>query len=55
MPTGRQDVAIAVVKNIIYVIGGANNVGRLNTVESYDPATDTWTTEAPLLIAKSEI
>jgi len=38
--------------NTIYVIGGWNG-SRLNNVESYDPATDTWTEEAPLLVAKS--
>jgi hypothetical protein len=30
------------------------NGQRLNTVETYDPATDTWTEEAPLLVGKSE-
>ena len=56
MPTARFSAAAAVEKNIIYVIGGNGNNGdlRLNTVESYNPATDTWTEEAPLIIGKSE-
>jgi N-acetylneuraminic acid mutarotase len=40
--------------NIIYVVGGTDGVNRFNTVESYNPATNTWTTKAPLLLGKSE-
>jgi len=55
MPTARTSAAAAVDKNIIYVIGGySNSGGRLNTVESYNPATNTWTEESPLLVGKSE-
>jgi len=47
---------VVVENNIIYAIGGIGGVdngnSRLNTVESYNPATDTWTEENPLLIAK---
>ena len=40
-------------KNIIYVIGGA--IGHaIAAVESYNPATNTWTEEAPMLVAKSQ-
>jgi N-acetylneuraminic acid mutarotase len=42
-----------VAKSIIYVIDGYNN-GFLTTVESYNPATDTWTEEAPELVAKTQ-
>jgi N-acetylneuraminic acid mutarotase len=53
MLTARQDAGVVVEKNIIYVIGGYNNTsGALNDVESYNPATDTWTEEAPLLISQ---
>ena len=57
MPTARCDMGVAVENNIIYVIGGYSPNGggtRLDTVESYNPATDTWTAEAPLLNGKSE-
>jgi N-acetylneuraminic acid mutarotase len=57
MPTARCSAAAVVEKNIIYVIGGYSPSGggtRLNTVESYTPATNTWTEEAPLLVGKSE-
>jgi len=56
MPTARCSIGAAVEDNIIYVIGGNGNEGdlRLTTVESYNPATNTWTEEAPLLVGKSE-
>ena len=45
MPTPRYGPAAAVVDGKIYVFGG-NDVGSLDTVEEYDPDTDTWTTKA---------
>ncbi|MGA2423895.1 MAG: kelch repeat-containing protein [Terriglobales bacterium] len=55
MPTIRGDMAAVVEKNIVYVIGGnATDGSRLNTVESYNPATNTWTEEVPLLAGKAE-
>ena len=42
-----------VTKKTIYVIGGAIGWTRLENVDSYDPATDTWTEEAPLRIGRS--
>ena len=53
MPTARGSVGAVADKNIIYVIGGYNG-SRLATVESYNPATNTWTEETPLLDGKSE-
>ena len=56
MHTARQDAPAVVEKNIIYVIGGFNgsrSSGKpLATVESYNPASNNWTEEAPLLVAK---
>jgi hypothetical protein len=37
LPTPRQGGPSAVVNNIFYAIGGANN-GQLSVVEAYDPA-----------------
>lgn len=55
MPTVRLSPGVAVVNGVLYVIGGwVNNggpnthLGRLSTVEAYDPATDRWTTKAPM-------
>jgi N-acetylneuraminic acid mutarotase len=55
MPTARSSTGAAVYNNIVYVIGGTDGFGnRLDNVESYNPATNTWTEEAPLLVGKSE-
>lgn len=55
LPTATCDAGIAVEKDIIYVIGGVDaDDGRLATVQTYDPAADTWTEAAPLLNGKSE-
>jgi N-acetylneuraminic acid mutarotase len=51
MPTARAGIAICKVndptgfKPLIYAIGGRelNDCSTLQTVEAYDPATDTWT------------
>ena len=49
MSTGRLQPAGAAVNGKIYVIGGRNPYsGVLDVVEEYDPATDTWTTKAPM-------
>jgi uncharacterized protein (TIGR03437 family) len=54
MPTPRDSLKAVVNDGIIYVIGGFNNGShRLTTVESYNPASDTWTKEAPLSVGKS--
>ena len=59
MPTARW-ASVAVVEkktNIIYVIGGdinASGNGNIATVESYNPATNTWTEEAPMLVARGQ-
>jgi N-acetylneuraminic acid mutarotase len=51
MPTARGDAAVAVANNTIYVIGGWNG-SAMSTVEGYNPASDAWTEETPLLVSK---
>ncbi|WP_319951935.1 Kelch repeat-containing protein [Paenibacillus sp. LS1] len=57
MPTARAGLTAVVYDNKIYAIGGYYNVGtsvvRTNKVEVYDPSTDSWTTAANLLTARS--
>jgi N-acetylneuraminic acid mutarotase len=50
MPTARLGLATSVVDGKIYAIGGyaAAVSPGMRTVEEYDPATDTWTTKAPM-------
>lgn len=56
MPTKRYNFGTAVVNNRIYVIGGIDDQGRcLRTVEIYNPATNQWSTGAPMPSARSAL
>ncbi|MHC4145484.1 MAG: Kelch repeat-containing protein, partial [Planctomycetota bacterium] len=58
MPTTRLAHSTSVMDGKIYVIGGVHRPGvwteELTTsdIEAYDPATDTWTTKAPMPTAR---
>jgi N-acetylneuraminic acid mutarotase len=55
MPTARTNHMVATVNGKIYTIGGYNPVGGyFNTVEEYDPATNTWTAKAPMPTKRSD-
>src|SRR2546427_5354190 len=57
MPTPRTGLAVGVVNGILYAVGGSaksgNNNNYLNTEEAYDPATNKWTAEAPMLTPRA--
>jgi N-acetylneuraminic acid mutarotase len=67
MPTKRGAASAGVVNGKIYVTGGANSLAGLTengihparphnvvaTVEEYDPATNSWKTVRPLLLARN--
>ena len=52
MPTARADPTVDVVNGILYAVGGwidlCGCTPGLDTVEAYDPVTDTWTTKTPI-------
>src|SRR5262249_27951751 len=51
MPTARQEISIAGLRGKIYVIAGFYiNHKSTNTVEVYDPKSDSWSSAAPLPI-----
>jgi N-acetylneuraminic acid mutarotase len=60
MPTARQAPAATVVNGKIYVIGGGespsatnyNGAEAFNTVEEYNPVTDTWSAKSPMPTAR---
>jgi N-acetylneuraminic acid mutarotase len=56
MPTPRSGLSVYEVDGIIYAISGfvdLNSNTGTNTVEAYDPQTDTWTTKAPIPTARA--
>jgi len=59
MPTARHAPGVAIVNDIIYVIGGSlsNSPSTLNvsTVEAYDPLTNTWSTKASMSVPRAEL
>jgi hypothetical protein len=56
MPTPRQLLNAGVVNGIFYAVGGTQaGFSPLNTVEAYDPSTDTWSTKAPMPTARAEL
>lgn len=55
MPTPRGGLMVAVVRNVIYAIGGYDNGGDpLNVVEAYYPQTNSWVRKKSLPIAVME-
>jgi N-acetylneuraminic acid mutarotase len=48
LPTARSGIAVAVLDGRIFVFGGEAPMGTFDQVEGYDPATDRWTTWAPM-------
>ena len=52
MPSKRQEVSTAALNDKIFVIAGFDSSGMsTDTLEVYDPETDTWTSAASLPIA----
>lgn len=54
MPIARSFLppSASVVNDKIYIIGGTSVNGPVSSVDQYDPATDTWTSKAPMLEAR---
>ena len=49
MPTPRQEIAAAALRGHVWVIGGFGSTGEpVATVESYDPASNTWSARPPV-------
>ena len=49
MPTARAGHRLVAARGFLYAVGGSNPAGAsLTTVERYDPASDRWTTLAPM-------
>ncbi|PYK39557.1 MAG: hypothetical protein DME60_09605 [Verrucomicrobia bacterium] len=62
MTTAQSHLAVGVVNGILYAVGGitgnipsCNNGYVVGTLQAYNPATDMWTTKAPMPTARSEV
>lgn len=54
MPFKRYSMGAATVNNKLYVMGGSCIDSLVKRVDEYDPATNTWTSRAPMLKAVTE-
>ena len=60
LSTARAAASVVVVHNMIYVMGGRNSNQEftapttLDTMEGYDPCTDTWTDLGTMLSGRCE-
>jgi serine/threonine protein kinase/N-acetylneuraminic acid mutarotase len=55
LPTPRQMSGAASDGNLVYVLGGTDGTSDLATVETYDPAADTWTSLPELPGRRSDV
>jgi hypothetical protein len=52
MPTARHNLSTVWFNDRVWAIGGKKSGSKTNVVESYDPLTNSWNTETPLLEAR---
>jgi N-acetylneuraminic acid mutarotase len=52
MPSKRSSIAATAVNGSIYVLGGEQNQETFDNNERYDPDTDTWSEELPMMNAR---
>jgi N-acetylneuraminic acid mutarotase len=56
MPTPRAESGIAILGDMIYVVGGEESkIKKSNVVEVYDLKSDTWSTAAPLPVGMNHV
>jgi N-acetylneuraminic acid mutarotase len=55
MPAAVAASGVAVINNIIYVVGGSGSTSNLNSVYAYDPSTDSWSTKAQMSFIRGEL
>lgn len=52
LPRPVLGVGAAVVDNYLYVVGGHSGSSYLNTVQKYDPISDTWLDSAGMIYCR---
>jgi len=48
LPTARYAMGVTTLGGKVYAIGGSDGSDPMNTVEAYDPTTNTWAAKAPM-------
>lgn len=49
---GRYQAGVGAMNGYVYAVGGCDSWNCLNSVERYDPTTDTWCSVAALITAR---
>lgn len=52
MLSRRSSAGVAVLEGMLYVAGGNDGTSCLNSVERYNPKTNTWESVAPMNIRR---
>lgn len=55
MESARSGAGVASLGQYIYVVGGYDGVGQLNTVERYDTEHDKWEKVSSVSVARSAL
>lgn len=55
MLSRRSSAGVAVLEGMLYVAGGNDGTSCLNSVERYNPKTNTWEGVAPMNIRRSGV
>ena len=53
LPVQRSGFGSAVVDSTLYLIGGCNNLSKVDTVDKYDPEKNKWSSAIPMSIRRS--
>lgn len=53
MINARAHMGLAVLENLLYVIGGLSTTGYLELVECYDPVVDAWQAMNPMNVRRA--
>ncbi len=53
LPIQRSGFGSSVVDSILYLVGGCNNLSKVNSVDMYDPDKNEWFSSAKMSIRRS--
>lgn len=55
MCVNRRGVGVGVLDDILYAVGGYNELGTLKSVEAYRPSTGVWTLMADMHLPRKNL